>query len=63
VKSDVIFQDIFNGKRGLIEMWLAYNFHFDVKTLKNKQNDEKKNLFFFDFFLRFVWTTVAVTQN
>nr|BAV59394.1 type III modification methylase [Candidatus Endomicrobium trichonymphae] len=48
VKSDILFQDIsteiLDEQNGL-----AYNFHFYVGTLKNKQNNEKKNLFF-DFF-------------
>jgi adenine specific DNA methylase Mod len=48
VKSDVLFQDISTEIEDEQD-GLVYNFHFDVGTLKNKQNNEKKNLFF-DFF-------------
>ncbi|OEG70330.1 hypothetical protein ATZ36_04805 [Candidatus Endomicrobiellum trichonymphae] len=48
VKSDILFQNISTEIEDKQD-GLAYNFHFDVGTLKNKQNNEKKVLFF-DFF-------------
>ncbi|GMO52899.1 MAG: hypothetical protein Ta2C_03720 [Candidatus Endomicrobiellum trichonymphae] len=45
VKSDILFKDI-SAEIPDEQDGRAYNFHFDVGTLKNKQNNEKKNLFF-----------------
>ncbi|MDR0820684.1 MAG: site-specific DNA-methyltransferase [Endomicrobium sp.] len=48
VKSDILFHDI-STEIPDEQDGRVYNFYFDVGTLKNKQNNEKKNLFF-DFF-------------
>ena len=45
VKSDILFQDI-SAEIPDESDGLTYNFRFNVGTLKNKQNNEKKNLSF-----------------
>jgi hypothetical protein len=45
MKSDILFQNILTGIKDKQD-GRAYNFRFDVGTLKNKQNNEREALFF-----------------